>query len=237
MSHFINISKDNSHKKSDIFPCRVCKVETSQKIFSKIDTEDSALNGEVQFWHSYLTLQCNGCATVNFCIVYQCSEEIDHDDVGNAFLAKTKTGYPPPKVGDIDPNTLFINPAHIEKLGSFKGTNFDPARLILIAKELNKAYIERCYFSCGILIRSILDHIPPVFGKTSFGEVASNYAGSRSFKDAMTHLEKTSRKIADGLLHGQIRQTESLPTHNQIDFRQAVDFLISEAIRIWPPKP
>jgi hypothetical protein len=47
-----------------------------------------------------------------------------------------------------------------------------------------------------MLTRAILDHVPPVFGVNTFAEVAINHGG-RSLKEAMSHLENGSRKIAD----------------------------------------
>lgn len=70
-----------------------------------------------------------------------------------------------------------------------------------------------------MLLRAILDHIPPIFSKASFKEVSSGYGG-KSFKDTMQHLEKGARKIADSHLHAQIRKKELLPTPLQVNFSQ-----------------
>ncbi len=82
-----------------------------------------------------------------------------------------------------------------------------------------------------MLLRSILDHIPPIFSKSSFKEVASGYGG-KSFKDAMQHLENGARKIADSYLHSQIRKKEILPTFLQVNFSPYLDFLLTEVITI-----
>ena len=52
----------------------------------------------------------------------------------------------------------------------------------------------------------------------------------------MANLETSSRKIADHYLHAQIRQSEALPNVTQIDFSNAVDFLLAEIVRVlkWP---
>lgn len=82
-----------------------------------------------------------------------------------------------------------------------------------------------------VLTRALLDHIPPIFECNKFAEVANNYDGSKSFKEAMKNLENSSRKIADHYLHSQIRKRESLPTVKQIDFSNDIDFLLAEIIR------
>lgn len=77
-----------------------------------------------------------------------------------------------------------------------------------------------------------MDHVPPIFGSSSFQQVANNYSGAKSFKEAMQNLENSSRKISDYYLHSQIRKSESLPNVTQIDFSNNVDFLLSEVIRL-----
>lgn len=66
-------------------------------------------------------------------------------------------------------------------------------------------------------MRGLLDHVPPIFGKATFGEVVNNYAGKgKAFKEAMHHLENAARKVADAHLHMPIRKCETLPTPQQI---------------------
>lgn len=48
----------------------------------------------------------------------------------------------------------------------------------------------------------------------------------------MQHLDKSLKNIADGYLHLKIRQKEVLPNETQVDFRQDLDLLLSEIIRI-----
>ena len=83
-----------------------------------------------------------------------------------------------------------------------------------------------------MLVRAIIDHVPPIFNCKNFSEVGNNYAGSKSFKDAMIHLDKSSRKIADQYLHGQIRSSEVLPNATQVNFSTDLDFLLGEIVRI-----
>jgi hypothetical protein len=83
-----------------------------------------------------------------------------------------------------------------------------------------------------MLTRAILDHVPPIFGSTKFGEVANNYAGAKSFKESMLNLENSSRKISDQYLHVQVRTKETLPTVRQVDFSNDLDVLLAEIVRI-----
>ncbi|MEX0910098.1 MAG: hypothetical protein WDZ75_02260 [Candidatus Paceibacterota bacterium] len=127
--------------------------------------------------------------------------------------------------------SFYVENTIILQLSEIKSNDFDLSRLIKLCKELNDNYSLENYLSCGMILRSILDHIPPIFGKKSFVEVGSNY-GSQSFKDIIKPLEESSKKIAHSYLHTQIRKKEILPTRTQISFQPNLDFLLQEVIRI-----
>jgi hypothetical protein len=83
------------------------------------------------------------------------------------------------------------------------------------------------------LTRALLDHVPPIFGKQSFAEVANNYGGGgKSFRESMLHLERSARNIGDAHLHIQIRNSESLPTSTQVNFSNDIDVLLAEIVRV-----
>jgi hypothetical protein len=104
--------------------------------------------------------------------------------------------------------------------------------------ELNRSFENNSYLSCLFLIRAIINHVPPIFGFSTFAEVSSNYAvGGKSFRESKQHLEKSLRKIADSYLHLPIRQKESLPVKNQVEFRADIDVLLAEIIRVLKIKP
>ena len=125
--------------------------------------------------------------------------------------------------------TSFVSTSRMEDLKNVQQITFDLSKLIRVCDELNDAYDRKNYYSVGLLVRVVLDHIPPVFSKRTFSEVANNH-GSKSFKDVMTNLEYFNRKIADGFLHTHMRRRESLPNHNTIDCRNAIDVLLGELI-------
>ena len=126
----------------------------------------------------------------------------------------------------------FVNTGRLENLKGIKSQKFDLTRLIRLCEELNICYKNDAYMSCAMITRSILDHVPPIFGQKTFPEVYNNYAGARSFKEAMNNLDKFSRKIADFHLHTHIRQKEVLPNKTQINFSNPLDVLLSEVIRL-----
>lgn len=126
-------------------------------------------------------------------------------------------------------NSIFVDKTRIESLNEIRSPLFDLSKLVKLAEELNDAHRLENYFSVGVLVRAILDHIPPIFKKKSFGEVANNH-GSKSFKDVMLNLDNFSRKIADGILHSHIKRKESLPNAITVDCKHGLDVLIGEII-------
>jgi hypothetical protein len=125
----------------------------------------------------------------------------------------------------------FVHPDRLESLRNLKVESFDLSRLVKLCEELNDNFQRENFLSVAMIGRSILDHVPPIFGLKTFNEVANNYGG-KSFKKASQHLNSTMRSIADSYLHETIRSKESLPNENQVNFSQDLDVLIGEIIRI-----
>jgi hypothetical protein len=126
---------------------------------------------------------------------------------------------------------MLIADSRLAELRKLVSADFDFRKLIRLCEELNKNYSEKCYLATAMLTRGLLDHVPPLFGKKTFSEVANNYGG-KSFKDTMQHLDGASRKVADSLLHVPIRKNETLPTAQQVNCAQQLDVLLSEIVRI-----
>lgn len=125
----------------------------------------------------------------------------------------------------------YINLERLKELRVIQNKNFDLIKLIKFCEELNSNFYAGCYLSCAMIVRSILDHIPPIFQCKNFNEVANCY-GTKSFKESMLNLNNSSRKIADSYLHTPIRNKEVLPNNNQVDFCNDLDVLLGEICRI-----
>jgi hypothetical protein len=126
----------------------------------------------------------------------------------------------------------YVNIQRIDELRCVNGTSYDLSKLVRMCEEINICYSSDAYFATLMLVRSILDHISPIFKCKAFSEIANNYNGGKSFKEAMQRLENTSRKIADSYLHSHIRNSESLPNSTQVKFDSELDFLLAEIYRI-----
>lgn len=132
-------------------------------------------------------------------------------------------------------NPTLIAESRLRELQALASPDFDFTKLIRLCEELNIAAREECHFATAMLTRGLLDHVPPVFGKATFSEVANNYGG-RSFKELMQPLDGIARKVADWHLHGQIRRREPLPAAQQVQFAASLDTLLSEIVRITQEK-
>lgn len=126
----------------------------------------------------------------------------------------------------------FVDKTRLDELRVIETKTFDLRKLIALCEELDRCYRAECYHAVAALTRSLIDHVPPIFRCANFGGVANNYAGSRSFKESMRHLEESARKIGDAHLHTQIRRRETLPTRTQVDFSSDLDVLLAEVVRI-----
>jgi len=135
------------------------------------------------------------------------------------------------QVGNSYSGAPYVSHQRIEELDKIT-CEFDFSKLIAMLKELNVAHQHELFYSVGCLLRAILDHVPPVFCFKNFNEVANNYQGTKSFKEAMKGLNDQMRKITDSYLHTQIRNKEVLPVKQQVEARNSLDLMLSEIIRI-----
>jgi hypothetical protein len=152
-------------------------------------------------------------------------------------LAKKKANLPPLDLTsffnvNFSLNSSFVSIERIEDFKKIENKSFDLTRLIKMCQELNDNFSRKNYVSVIILVRAILDHIPPIFGYRNFAEITNNAKLAKSTKASFVHLEKSSRNIADAYLHIQIRGKEILPTDKQVNFSSDIDTLLGEIIRI-----
>jgi hypothetical protein len=127
---------------------------------------------------------------------------------------------------------LYVDSARISELHEITAPNYDLSKLLELCNELNICYANQCYMAVAMLVRAILDHVPPIFNVAKFSEVASNYQGSKSFKESMGHLQNSLRNIADHHLHVHVRKKEVLPTKTQVSFQADLDVLLAEIVRL-----
>jgi hypothetical protein len=124
-------------------------------------------------------------------------------------------------------NAAFLDPAIIAQLKSAE-YSFDLAKLTRFCEELNDTYRRGNYLSCLLLLRAVMNHVPPIFGAQTFAQVV---AGSgKSIKAVLSRLEE-ARPIADLHTHILIRTREPLPTRHQVEpYKASFEILIHEIL-------
>jgi hypothetical protein len=114
-------------------------------------------------------------------------------------------------------------------LQSNTSAQFDLRKLVRFCEELNDAYSRANYLSSVLLIRAVMNHVPPVVGCRTFSEVAAQ--AGRSLRAVFERLEDSARPIADLHAHALIRKKESLPTKHQVEpYKAGFELLIQEVM-------
>jgi hypothetical protein len=73
-----------------------------------------------------------------------------------------------------------IADSRMDELRKLPSTKFDFRKLLRLCEELNSSYNDGNYYATAMLTRGLLGHVPPIFGKSSFAEVANNYGSGRT---------------------------------------------------------
>ena len=133
------------------------------------------------------------------------------------------------EVPELGPTRSLISPELIKALREAKPNSFDALRLAEYCREINSGFGHRNLISCLLLMRAVLNHVPPVFGHTDFSQVAAH--ASRSLKDNFEHLDESLRKIGDLYTHQQIRKKDHVPTPGQVEkFGPQFELLLQEVL-------
>ncbi len=152
-------------------------------------------------------------------ILQQAIHKLEHeieseDDSPITKLADTKNDY--------------VSEHRIDMLRTVSSENFDFSKLVRLCEELNSNHKQGNHYSVIAICRTIINHVPPIFGLENFNMVANNYRAGKSFKKSMNRLNTSCKDIADQHLHSQIRESDSVPTATQVDFSNDLDLLLAE---------
>ena len=202
-----------------------------QNVLEVIDLLNDILGGnnhytqEINRTIAALSIPCDGSPTI------ECAKQVAAI-IGAAHKRCNRKNATDQNQKSTPHSISFIDVSRLEELKLIGKEKYDLLKLIRLCEEINIAHQNSCYMTMAMLMRAIIDHVPPIFGVNQFSEVANNYKGAKSFKDSMTHLEGSLRKIADSHLHVQIRKKETLPTYSQVNFSAELDVLLAEIIRV-----
>lgn len=127
-------------------------------------------------------------------------------------------------------STVYINQEIIEGFIK-KQDSFNYKKLIRLLGELNANYAAGYPYSSSMLVRAILDHIPPLLGCNSFEEVVSNYTWSRTDKEYMSRL-LDFKNDADDALHRQISKDQDLLEMENLPNSNRINRLLQECLKV-----
>ncbi len=128
-------------------------------------------------------------------------------------------------------NSKYIDLSIIQRLQNSQNRNFDTSKVVQFCKEINSNYSMNNIISVALLIRALINYIPPLFGQDTFIQVVSS--SKKSLKELFLPLENNLRDIADLHTHIPIRHKESLPTKLQVEpFKANLEILLFEILCI-----
>ena len=126
-------------------------------------------------------------------------------------------------------NNKLIHHSLIEKIQNLENKNYDFTVLSEICREINSSFMHGNLIATALLLRTLLNYIPPIFGHKTFAQVAANIG--KSLKDSFEHLEEGLRKVADYHTHRTIGEKDIYPTNSQIEpFKPQIELLLQQVI-------
>lgn len=141
-------------------------------------------------------------------------------------------------IADIDADLLnigtaakIVEPTVIERLEALCSKDFDTAVLVRLCKEINSCFFHGNIVATALMMRTVLNYIPPVFGHTTFSQVTAQ--SGKSMKTAFSTLEEGLRKIADFHAHRKITAIDIYPSAIQVEpykpqFAVLLDMVLSK---------
>jgi hypothetical protein len=120
-----------------------------------------------------------------------------------------------------------IDAAIIARLDALKSSTYDVSALVRMCKEINSCFAHGNVLAVVLLMRTVLNHVPPVFGHDTFAQVLAS--SGKSLKDSFNHLENGLRKVADFHTHRKIVAVESYPSAAQVEpFKPQFELLLQQ---------
>jgi hypothetical protein len=165
---------------------------------------------------------------------------VDVNDIYSAYDARAELDALLPEIEDaiefIDDaqsagniNARIVDSAIIDALAEIETTNSDAASLVRMCREINSSHAHGNILATVLLMRTVLNHVPPVFGFDTFVQVATN--SGKSLRDSFDHLESGLRKVADFHAHRQIAASEFYPSAAQVEpYKPQFELLLQQVI-------
>ncbi|MFD3940054.1 hypothetical protein ACFWSF_35250 [Streptomyces sp. NPDC058611] len=117
-----------------------------------------------------------------------------------------------------------------------KDTALRVDKLVALARELNTNHAAENPYACQMLLRAILDHVPPAFGQSAFQGVVASFPWGRTDKVYVKKLSEF-RNSADDVLHRQISTQPSRIDMHDLPPRACVNALLQGVLVHLPGIP
>jgi hypothetical protein len=128
-------------------------------------------------------------------------------------------------------NESYVNDDILQGFQSKTG-HFNYQRLITLIEELNFNYSNKKVYSSCMVLRAILDHIPPLLGKDDFDDVVNHYnwgSEKSSRRKAIKEL-LIFRNIPDDVLHGRISSKSDVIDMSYLPNKFSINILLKECL-------
>ena len=143
MSRTAHITATSPGDKEIWAPCAQCARETSHKALTMVSLSDESPERDIQVWHQYYVVQCQGCKTVSFCEEYQCSEDFYFDKEGEEHPSNFQKVYPGRIAGRPELDEIYDLPHGVAQ----------------IYKQTHEALCNKLLILTGIGLRAIVEAV------------------------------------------------------------------------------
>ena len=124
--------------------CGVCGRETCHRVLAWVHWTDESPGGDIQVWEDHLTVLCQGCHTVSFCVESRCSEEWVFDPDSERQILKTTRKY---------------FPSRVEGRPKMEDMRYLPSGVYSIYEEAHGALCNDFQIMAGFGVRAIVEAV------------------------------------------------------------------------------
>lgn len=129
----------------------------------------------------------------------------------------------------IGTSAWIVDSSLIDRLAQTSSTAVDIDSLVRLCKEINSSFAHGNIVATALVMRAVLNYVPPAFGQGTFEQVVAHIG--RSLKDSFGHLENGLRKIADFHTHRRIGGGDFYPSVAQVEpYKPQFELLLQQVV-------
>jgi hypothetical protein len=118
----------------------------------------------------------------------------------------------------------------LDKLDRVPTTSGDVEFLVRVCGEINFCFSQGHTLATLLVMRALLNYVPPIFGHQNFAQVAAH--SPKSVKKHLENLEEGLRSVADYQTHRVMKRGDCYPSPGQVEpFKLAFELLIEQVIQ------